>query len=63
MGAPRSKSAVAGAGTGSSPWAHRTCPLPTRTGEAKIFWGAKVCISKHTAVMSATASKVPTSWK
>ena len=55
--------AVAGAGTGSTPCAQRTFPAPTCTGDATIFSGASLRMSKHAAVMSATASIVPTSWK
>ena len=55
--------AVAGAGTLRIPWAHRTVPLPTHTGEATTRSGSSRCISQHTAVMSATASMAPTSWK
>ena len=37
MGSPRSRSAVAGAGTGRTPWAQDTVPEPTLSEEAFIF--------------------------
>ena len=54
---------MAGAGTGRTPWAQRTVPPPTCTGEAITWSAANSSISRHTAVTSATASMVPTSWK
>ena len=54
---------VSGAGTGRIPWAHRTWPLPTWMGETTTSSGARRSISRQTAVTSATASMVPTSWK
>ena len=39
-GTPVSSFAVAGAGTGSRPWAVRTVPLPMVTGEAHTASGA-----------------------
>ena len=63
MGTSFRSSAVAGAGTGMMPWAQRTWPLPTWTGEASTRSGANSRISRHTALTSARASMVPTSWK
>ena len=44
VGTPASRWAVAGAGTGRRPWAVRTVPLPTMTGEAHTASGASRCI-------------------
>ena len=63
MGAPSRIRAVAGAGTGSTPWAQRTWPLPTWMGDTTTRSGAISCISRHTPTTSATASSAPTSWK
>ena len=60
---PVSRLAVAGAGTGMMPWAQRTWPLPTWMGEADTRSGDSRCMARHTPVTSATASRVPTSWK
>ena len=60
---PRSRRSVAGAGTGSTPWAHLTVPPPTLTGEQTTRSGASVSISRHTPSTSATASMLPSSWK
>ena len=40
-GTPSSRWAVAGAGTGRRPWAVRTVPLPTATGEHATSSGAR----------------------
>ena len=63
MGAPVSSLAVAGAGTGSTPWAQRTDPAPTQMGETTTRSGRRASIRRHTAAMSAMASNAPTSWK
>ena len=54
---------MAGAGTGKTPWAQRTVPRPTATGEAMMRSGASARSSSVTAVTSARASMVPSSWK
>ena len=63
QGMPRSSSAVAGAGTGRVPWAQRTVPEPAATGDAKIRSACNSSSNQHTPTMSATASRLPTSWK
>ena len=62
-GMPFSSAAVAGAGTGSMPWAHFTVPKPILTGEATTRSGAICSISSETPTTSAIASSEPTSWK
>ena len=62
MGTPESRLAVAGAGTGITPWAQRTVPLPTWMGETRIRSGFSRDRAQHTPVTSATASRAPTSW-
>ncbi len=54
IGTPSRMRAVAGAGTGRTPWAQRTVPLPTCTGEAVTRAGASSCMSSETAATSAT---------
>ena len=50
-----------GAGTGIRPWAQRTTPLPTCTGEATTRSGAIRAISRQAPTTSTMASTAPTS--
>ena len=61
VGIPCSRNAVAGAGTGSSPWAQRTVPRPVLTGEAQIYAGASCSSSIQQPTTSPMASSAPTS--
>ena len=63
MGFPASSRAVAGAGTGISPWAQRTVPLPTATGDASTRVMPRRSTPHMAPTMSTMASSAPTSWK
>ena len=62
-GTPLRRMAVAGAGTGRTPWAHLTWPYPVLSGEATILSALSLSMSRHVPTTSATASMAPTSWK
>ena len=62
-GAPRRSSAVAGAGTGRTPWAHWTVPLPVLSAEQYQRVGGDGSTATAAQTMSTMASSEPTSWK
>ena len=53
--------AVAGAGTGSLPWAHTTVPAPVCTRVATISTGSRVSTARQMASTFSIASPLPTS--
>ena len=59
---PWSKAAVAGAGTGTIPWAVRTLPVPTTGADDPIELGASQAMAAAAPTMSAIESRAPTSW-
>ena len=63
MGAPRSSSTTAGAGTGMSPWALRTMPTPLATGLASTSSTPSTSSAAQVPTTSMMASMPPTSWK
>jgi hypothetical protein len=62
-GTPSSSRAVAGAGTGSVPWALSTVPEPTTIGATWIASTPSRWKPRHAPAMSTIASAAPTSWK
>ena len=55
-GMSASSSAVAGAGTGTMPWAVRTCPVPSTGGAELIEAGASQAMAAAAPTMSAIES-------
>ncbi len=58
-----SSSTTAGAGTGSTPCAVVTVPLPRATGLAKTELMSSVSSARQVPTTSTRASRPPTSWK
>jgi len=54
---------VAGAGTGSTPWAHRTVPEPTLAAEQAKPSNSSWSRARQMPTMSTMESTAPTSWK
>lgn len=63
VGTPCKSSTVAGAGTGKRPWAQRTKPPPSSTGEAQTASTSRAWRQMAAPTMSTRASVAPTSWK
>ena len=63
IGAPRSSSSVAGAGSGSVPWAASTKPRPIGSGEHSTCSTFSDSSASATPTTSPIASIAPTSWK
>src|SRR5512136_245828 len=55
--------AVAGAGTGRTPWEPRTSPLPNATGRTTTCPAWRLWRAVQAPTISAMASSAPTSWK
>ena len=63
IGMPCSNSITAGAGTGRTPWAHRTCPSATGRGLTTKMSGDSLQNSSQVRQISRMLSRAPTSWK
>ena len=61
IGSPRSRRAVAGAGTGRTPWAQVTVPDPTLRGEQSTRGQSRSSIRTKAPTMSTMESMAPTS--
>ncbi len=63
MGAPASSATTAGTGTGSSPWAARTVPVPSATALDATSSTPRTSRAAQVPTMSTMASSAPTSWR